>query len=101
MQLDLGFAPAQDTALLFDTETTGVHEPEVIEAAWLRLHDPESLRVIDRFEQRYRPSKPIALWALASNHIYVEEFQDCPPSTEFALAGDGSYLCGSNIDYIW
>ena len=101
MQLDLGFAAAQDTALLFDTETTGVHEPEVIEAAWLRLHDPESLRVIDRFEQRYRPSKPIALGALATHHIYDEELQDCPPSTEFALPGDASYLIGHNIDYDW
>jgi len=101
MQLDFGFSAPPNTALLFDTETTGVHEPEVIEAAWLRLDQPGSLQIIERFEQRYRPSKPISLGALATHHIYDEELRDCPPSEQFTLPGDAPYIIGHNIDYDW
>ena len=89
------------TALLFDTETTGIKDAEIIEAAWLELSDPINLTVLATFEQRYRPSKAIELGALATHHIYDEELIDCPPHTNFSLPSDTCYLVGHNIDYDW
>lgn len=89
------------TALLFDTETTGAKDPEIIEAAWLELSDPVDLTPLASFEQRYRPSKPIELGALATHHIYDEELVDCPPHTDFSLPANTEYLIGHNVDYDW
>lgn len=89
------------TALLFDTETTGTKDSEIIEAAWLELSDPVNLTVLSTFEQRYRPSKAIELGALATHHIYDEELLECPPHTDFALPPGTGYIIGHNIDYDW
>src|SRR5690554_237928 len=89
------------SALLFDTETTGHKDSEIIEAAWLELSDPVNLTVLATFEQRYRPSKPIELGALATHHIYDEELSGCPPHTDFRLPADTQYLIGHNVDYDW
>ena len=88
-------------ALIFDTETTGTNEPIVIEAAWLRLHDPYTLATAETFEQRYNPGKQIELGALATHHILDEELVDCPPSSLFELPADVEYLIGHNVDYDW
>lgn len=89
------------TAIVFDTETTGLQEPQVIEAAWLRLNSPASLYVEADFLQRYKPSKPIELGALAVSHIYDEELADCPHASTFTLPADVEYLIGHNVDYDW
>jgi exodeoxyribonuclease X len=87
-------------SVIFDTESTGLVEPRVIEAAWLKVPDPNGLPT-ERFLQRYNPLKPIALGALATHHILDEELADCPPYTEFALPEDVKYIVGHNIDYDW
>lgn len=89
------------TAIVFDTETTGINEPVVIEAAWIRLHDPYSLAVMESFAQRYNPGKPIELGALATHHILDEELVDCPPASEFSLPAGTEYIIGHNVDYDW
>jgi exodeoxyribonuclease X len=89
------------TALVFDTETTGVTDPGLIEAAWLRLDDPAQLRVLERFEQRYAPGRPIELGAMAVHHIVDADLEGCPPSTAFRLPADVSYLIGHNVDFDW
>lgn len=89
------------TTIIFDTETTGTDEPQVIEAAWLRLDSPISLSVTEQFEQRYRPTQRITLGALAVHHIYDEELVDCPPHTSFQLPPDVQYIIGHNVDYDW
>lgn len=89
------------TALLFDTETTGITDSEIIEAAWLELSDPITLDIVSTFEQRYRPSKAIELGALATHHIYDEDLVNCPPHTDFALPPETRYIVGHNIDYDW
>ena len=89
------------SALLFDTETTGTAQPQIIEAAWLRLSDPAFLLVNEEFEQRYRPDEANTLGALATHHIYDEELQDCPSHTEFKLPADTQYIIGHNVDYDW
>lgn len=89
------------TAIIFDTETTGTEGPQIIEAAWLRVDSPATLGVTEQFEQRYRPTKKIALGALATHHIYDEELVDCPPHTDFKLPADVRYIIGHNVDYDW
>lgn len=89
------------TAIVFDTETTGFQEPQVIEAAWLRLNSPDSLYVEADFLQRYKPSKPIELGALSIHHIYDEELADCPDASTFTLPAGVEYLIGHNVDYDW
>lgn len=86
---------------IFDTETTGSNEPEVIEAAWLEVANPKNIEVLSSFEQRYKPSKNIELGALATHHIYDEELQDCPPSSMFKLPENTEYIIGHNVDYDW
>ncbi len=100
--MTLSLFPDEDGhALVFDTETTGCTEPEIIEAAWLRLDTPNHLTVLERFEQRYRPTQPITLGALATHHIYDEELAECAPSATFSLPDHTSYLIGHNVDYDW
>ena len=89
------------TAYIFDSETTGLNEPHLIEAAWLKLKDISSLTVTADFLQRYKPGKPIELSALATSHILDEELDGCEPYNTFALPDDVEYLIGHNVDYDW
>ncbi|MBN6739617.1 DUF3820 family protein [Acidithiobacillus sp. MC6.1] len=90
--------------LIFDTETTSLNEPDLIEAAWLSL-DPADLTgktvIPEPFSQRYKPSKPISLGAMATHHILDEDLSDCPPSSDFALPEAAILLIGHNIDFDW
>ena len=87
--------------IIFDTETTGLEAPEIIEAAWLEVNSLAPMTYGACFEQRYRPSKPISIAALATHHILDEELVDCPTSSEFALPQHVDYLIGHNIDFDW
>lgn len=87
------------TAYIFDTETTGMNEPEIIEAAWVGLTDTSV--ITEAYCERFRPSKPIQLGALATHHIMDEDLVDCRPSTEFRLPADMQYMIGHNVDYDW
>lgn len=89
------------TAYIFDSETTGLNDPQLVEAAWLKLGSIVGLPVTDQFLARYKPSKPIELGALATSHILDEELVECPPHTTFAMPADTSYIIGHNIDYDW
>lgn len=87
-----------EAALLLDCETTGVGEPiEAIEVAWLVL-EPLTLKVLNEFEQRYRPGKPIECGALATHHIMDEDLATCPPASEAKLPTT-AYIIGQAIDY--
>ncbi|WP_407830491.1 3'-5' exonuclease family protein [Verminephrobacter eiseniae] len=88
------------TALIFGTKTTGIHEPAIVQAAWLMVKDPFTLTVVDNFEQRYNPGKPIELGALATHHILDEELADCPPASAFSLPPGTEYLIGHDVDYL-
>lgn len=88
-------------AIIFDSETTGLKDPQMVEGAYLKLADIQTLDVVEEFLQRYKPSKPIELGALTTSHIYDEELVDCPPHTEFALPFGTQYIIGHNVDYDW
>lgn len=89
------------TAYIFDSETTGLNDPHLIEAAWLKLEDISSLVVTADFLQRYKPGKPIELSALATSHILDEHLVGFHPHTDFNLPADVEYLIGHNVDYDW
>jgi exodeoxyribonuclease X len=89
------------SAIVFDTETTGLNEPVIVEAAWVRFNSLSDLENIADFVQRYNPGKPIELGALATHHILDEELINCPPASEFHLPEGTEYLIGHNIDFDW
>ena len=88
-------------AYIFDTETTGTAQPDIIEAAWLQLDDVSTLNVVQEFEQRYQPTHSISLGALAVHHIYDEELANCPPCSDFKFPTQANYMIGHNVDYDW
>lgn len=88
-------------AIIFDTETTGLDAPEIVEAAWLEVTSLSPLMLGEQFEQRYKPSKPIGIAALATHHILDEELVSCPASSTFKLPTGLQYLIGHNIDFDW
>jgi exodeoxyribonuclease X len=82
-------------AIIFDTETTGINAPEIIEAAWIDIHGNH------QYHERFKPSKQIELGAMATHHIIPADLTDCRPSSEFKLPEDITYLVGHNIDFDW
>lgn len=88
-------------AIIFDSETTGLKDPQMVEGAYLKLADIQTLEVVEEFLQRYKAGKPIELGALATSHIYDEELVNCPPHTDFALPAGTAYIIGHNVDYDW
>lgn len=91
------------TAVLIDTETTGLNEPEAVEVAHAVLgatpREPAYAAAIA--VQRLRPSKRCELGALATHHILDAELADCPPSSSYRLPEGTAYVIGHNIDYDW
>lgn len=88
-------------AYVFDTETSGLTEPRIIEAAWIKVSNPADLIREGDFCQRYNPGKPIELGALATHHIMDEELAACEPYTNFKLPDDTAYIIGHNVDFDW
>ena len=90
-------------AYIFDTETTGLNEPVIVEAAWLKLGSVKDdvIQIDGHFLQRYFPGKPIEVGALATHHILDEELVDQPPAAQFSLPEDAEYIIGNNVDYDW
>ncbi|MBC3948314.1 3'-5' exonuclease [Pseudomonas folii] len=89
------------TAYIFDSETTGLTDPHLVEAAWLKLGSISGLPVIDQYLARFKPGKPIELGALATSHILDEELSDCPAHDTFFMPDDMEYIIGHNVDYDW
>lgn len=88
-------------AIIFDTETTCLDDPEIIEAAYVPVFDVKSLTMGDEFLQRYRPQGTISLGAMATHHILPGDLTDCQPSREFHFPTGVRYLIGHNVDFDW
>lgn len=90
------------SAIILDTETTGVDEPDVIQLAHTTLiaaprSGSYSIQVL-----HFRPTKPISFGAMATHHIIpadVEHASRWPGSWD--LPGGTEYLIGHNVDYDW
>lgn len=100
------------TAIILDTETTGVDEPDVIQLAWLPLISawqpgqnlclpgtgPKEGGGVSMWKNR----KPITLGAMAAHHIIEADLEgkpEWPGSWELPPGTD--YLIGHNIDFDW
>jgi exodeoxyribonuclease X len=83
-------------AIIFDTETTGRVEPQVIELAWLGWHPDDG-----SYYQRFKPTKPVEWGALATHHILMEDLEDQPPTATAALPAGIRYVIGHNVDFDW
>ena len=90
-------------AIIFDTETTGLIEPEVIEMAWIEVEDYHLDTPVRSASFRFNPSKPIELGALATHNILPSELEGFAASNTAIkeLPSDLTYLIGHNIDYDW
>lgn len=92
------------TALILDTETTDVKEPEVIELAFAEFFDafPSVTATMHMRWMRFMPSKPSKLGALVVHGILEEELAGKPPSSDApGCVPAADYWIGHNIDFDW
>lgn len=97
------------TAIIFDTETTGIRDPEIIEASWMAAsfscseedRDWPTLQYDWPVTKRYRPKTRITMGAMAVHHIMDEDLVECPPSSSFKLPENIKYIIGHNVDFDW
>jgi len=87
--------------IIFDTETTGITEPVLIEAAGIIINGSPFDKQTEIFNSRYNPGKPISFGAMATHNILDCDLIDCPPASDFKLPDDTEYLIGHNIDFDW
>lgn len=99
-----------DLIALFDTETTGSDDgAQIIESALLLIEPglppfealDDSLTAALVKVERFKPSVPIELGAMAVHHIIEADVADYRPSSEFALPSNVVLLIGHNIDFDW
>lgn len=96
-------------AIIADTETTGLKETRLIEAAYIDVSNLFQVSYIHRYShnidtfeyrQLFNPQKPIDFGAMATHHITNEDVAVCNPYTAFELP-KVEYLIGHNIDFDW
>jgi exodeoxyribonuclease X len=93
------------SAIIIDTETTGLHEPRPVQICWSDIEVPA--HVLDPNHrptlttQLYNPGKPIELPAMATHLIHDEDVINAPPYTDFRLPDGAVCLIGHNVDFDW
>ncbi len=92
-------------AYVFDTETTGMKEPVVVESGLLAVafNEHGALRPLwtDPQVERFNPGKPIECGAWATHFISNADVENARPASEFALPEGTEYIIGHNVDYDW
>lgn len=89
------------TTYILDTETTGLVEPHMTEAAYSIIEVNNGKIEVTQAprSKRFNPLKPISLGSMATSHICDEDVAQEPPHTEFRLPSSVQYLVGHNIDF--
>lgn len=92
-------------AIILDTETTGLNEPDVVQLAYTvsllgidDLYEPQ----MGLHQRMFKPTKPISLGAMATHHIIPEDVVDCQPwPGKWEPPAGVEYLIGYNVDFDW
>ena len=89
------------TTYILDTETTGLIEPHMTEAAYsiVEIAGGKVAVLQAPRAKRFNPLKEISLGSMAISHICDEDVADEPPHTAFKLPSSVEYLIGHNIDF--
>jgi len=89
------------TTYILDTETTGLIDPHMTEAAYsiVDIIDGKVIVLQEPRSKRFNPMKEISLGSMATSHICDEDVVNETPHTEFKLSSSVDYLIGHNIDY--
>ncbi|MBH0095395.1 3'-5' exonuclease [Psychrobacter sp. NZS113] len=89
------------TTYILDTETTGLVEPHMTEAAYsiIDINNGKVEVLQEPRSKRFNPLKEISLGSMAVSHICEEDVVNEPPHTDFRLPSSVEYLIGHNIDY--
>ena len=89
------------TTYILDTETTGLIEPHMTEAAYSIIEIAAGKVAVLQAPRakRFNPLKEISLGSMAISHICDEDVVDEPPHTAFKLPSSVEYLIGHNIDF--
>ena len=89
------------TTYILDTETTGLIEPHMTEAAYsiVEIAGGKVAVLQAPRAKRFNPLKEISLGSMAISHICDEDVVDEPPHTAFKLPSSVEYLIGHNIDF--
>lgn len=91
-----------DKALIIDTETTGLKNPELIEygSTECKFIEGQITASYPIHVQRYKPNSTIEYGAMATHGITMNCLEFAPSVNEFA-APSVNYLIGHNIDFDW
>ncbi|MFC6203758.1 MULTISPECIES: 3'-5' exonuclease [Psychrobacter] len=89
------------TTYILDTETTGLIEPHMTEAAYsiIDLNNGKVAVLQEPRAKRFNPLKEISLGSMAISHICEEDIANESPHTDFKLPSNVEYLVGHNIDF--
>lgn len=87
-------------AIVFDTETTGVDAPALVQSAWMAV-DHMGASLAEGEAAFWNPGKPISFGAMATHHIVDADVADMPPASEFRLPEGTTHLIGHNVDFDW
>jgi exodeoxyribonuclease X len=86
-------------AIILDTETTEIKNPEVVELAWAEVEE-NPWRMYETNLFRFQNERPMQWGAIATHHILPNDLLGCPPSVD-AKMPPCEYLIGHNIDFDW
>ncbi len=86
-------------AIILDTETTGIKDPDVVELAWVQINE-ETWSLAPVFQQYYKNDKPIEWGAMSTHHIIPAMLVDKPGQDKIQIPM-AEYIIGHNIDFDW
>jgi exodeoxyribonuclease X len=90
------------SAIVIDTETTGIDDPDVIELARSEVMETPATRCQPIYRLRWRPNKAISCGAMAAHHIIPSDLSAEPTWPGRWRVPDGvEYLIGHNVDFDW
>lgn len=85
-----------DTALVLDTETTGIDEPQVVQFAWKLIEFGGA--TVKEYDEYFKPTVPMTLGALATHHIIPELLENAHDQKELEVP-PVPYFIAHNIDF--